>query len=55
MGDLPEWSFDGSSTQQARGSDSDCILKPIRVYGDPQRVGAYLALCEVWDATGNPT
>jgi len=52
--DLPDWSFDGSSTQQAIGSDSDCILKPIRVYTDPQRVGAYLALCEVWDATGSP-
>jgi len=52
--DLPEWSFDGSSTKQAEGSDSDCILKPIRVYADPQRVGAYLALCEVWDATGSP-
>ena len=23
---LPEWSFDGSSTQQAVGHDSDCIL-----------------------------
>ena len=51
--DLPEWSFDGSSTQQAIGSNSDCVLKPVRVYLDPQRVGSYLALCEVWDATGN--
>ena len=51
---LPEWSFDGSSTQQAEGNSSDCILKPVRVYPDPQRVGSYLALCEVLDATGNP-
>ena len=40
--------------RQAWSSDSDCILKPIRVYADPQRVGAYLALCEVLDATGSP-
>ena len=51
--DLPEWSFDGSSTEQAIGSSSDCILRPVRVYRDPQRVGAYLALCEVLNEKGN--
>ena len=50
--DLPEWSFDGSSTQQAVGNNSDCILKPVRVYPDPQRVGSYLALCEVLNENG---
>ena len=29
---VPEWNFDGSSTQQAEGSSSDCILKPVRLY-----------------------
>ena len=24
---LPMWSFDGSSTEQAEGSNSDCLLK----------------------------
>jgi glutamine synthetase len=24
----PEWSFDGSSTQQAEGGSSDCLLIP---------------------------
>ena len=33
--DLPEWGFDGSSTKQAEGHFSDCILKPIAVYKDP--------------------
>ena len=28
---VPVWGFDGSSTQQAEGHDSDCILKPARV------------------------
>jgi len=50
--DLPEWSFDGSSTEQAIGSSSDCILRPVRVYRDPQRVGAYLVLCEVLNEKG---
>ena len=29
--DLPMWSFDGSSTNQARGYKSDCLLSPVRV------------------------
>ena len=36
--ECPMWSFDGSSTEQADGSDSDCLLKPLvfdawRVWG----------------------
>ena len=33
---LPEWSFDGSSTRQAEGHFSDCVLKPVRIYPDLQ-------------------
>lgn len=51
--DFPDWSFDGSSTNQAAGEDSDCILKPIRITNDPMRgLGNYLVLCEVFDASG---
>jgi glutamine synthetase len=32
--DLPLWGFDGSSTQQAEGKSSDCILKPVALYPD---------------------
>ena len=28
--DFPEWSFDGSSTNQATGTDSDCIVLRIK-------------------------
>ena len=35
--DLPLWGFDGSSTMQAEGSNSDCVLKPIRVFPDAAR------------------
>lgn len=51
---LPEWSFDGSSTQQAEGHSSDCLLKPVRVVLDPERVNAYLVMCEVLNPDGTP-
>ena len=27
----PNWTFDGSSTEQAPGGSSDCLLKPVFV------------------------
>lgn len=53
-GVLPEWSFDGSSTQQAEGKYSDCVLKPVKAVFDPQRHNAYLVLCEVYQPDGSP-
>ena len=50
--DCPNWSFDGSSTEQAPGGSSDCILKPVFICPDPQRKDAYLVMCEVLDSTG---
>ncbi|MBO9630896.1 glutamine synthetase [Shinella sp. WSJ-2] len=44
---LPNWGFDGSSTQQAEGSSSDCVLKPVASYPDPERKNGVLVLCEV--------
>ena len=35
--DCPLWSFDGSSTEQAPGGSSDCLLKPVYLVKDPQR------------------
>ena len=52
--DLPDWGFDGSSTMQADGSNSDCILKPIRVFVDPARKNGALVLCEVMNPDGTP-
>ena len=46
--DFDEWSFDGSSTNQAEGNNSDCILTPVRVYPDPIS-GGYYVLCEVYN------
>ncbi|MCA9717731.1 MAG: glutamine synthetase beta-grasp domain-containing protein, partial [Myxococcales bacterium] len=49
---FPEWGADGSSTNQAGGSDSDIGLKPVRAVPDPIRKGHYLVLCEVFDGGG---
>lgn len=52
--DLPEWGFDGSSTQQAEGHYSDCLLKPVKLVIDPQRNNGWIALCEVLNPDGTP-
>jgi glutamine synthetase len=44
---LPLWGFDGSSTMQAEGSNSDCVLKPVAVYPDAARTNGALVMCEV--------
>jgi glutamine synthetase len=45
--ELPLWGFDGSSTQQAEGHSSDCVLKPVRVFPDSERINGVLVMCEV--------
>ena len=52
--DCPIWSFDGSSTQQAEGNDSDCLLKPVAIFPDPDRSNGYLVMTEVLNADGTP-
>jgi hypothetical protein len=51
---LPEWGFDGSSTQQAEGGDSDCVLKPVAIYADGTRENGALVMCEVMLPDGSP-
>ncbi len=52
--DCPIWSFDGSSTNQAVGGSSDCLLKPVFCCLDPDRRNGYLVMCEVLIADGTP-
>jgi glutamine synthetase len=52
--DCSNWSFDGSSTEQAAGGSSDCLLKPVAIIPDPQRKNGYLIMCEVLNADGTP-
>ncbi len=56
--DLPIWGFDGSSTNQATGEASDCVLRPVCTVPDPIRGGdAVLVMAEVLltDMTPHPT
>ena len=54
--DAGNWNFDGSSTEQAAGGESDTLLKPVAVYPDPDRFGGngWLVMCEVLNADGTP-
>ncbi len=54
LSDCPQWCFDGSSTKQAEGRSSDCLLEPVAIFPDPARVNAYLVMCEVLNPDGTP-
>jgi glutamine synthetase len=52
------WGFDGSSTNQATGDQSDCVLHPVFVCTDPLRgLNDKLVMCEVLnvDMTAHPS
>lgn len=50
----PVWGFDGSSTNQAVGSSSDCVLNPVFNCPDPVRGGDHrLVLSEVLKTDGS--
>ena len=52
------WGFDGSSTQQATGDNSDVVLNPVLVLPDPLRGGDHvLVMTEtlLTDMTPHPT
>ncbi|KAK1239950.1 hypothetical protein MKX08_007392 [Trichoderma sp. CBMAI-0020] len=52
---LPVWNFDGSSTGQAAGHDSDVYLRPCAVYPDPFRGSPnIIVLSECWNSDGTP-
>ena len=54
--ELPIWNYDGSSTYQAEGSNSDTYLKPVKMYPDPFRRGNnILVMCETYKYNKEPT
>lgn len=53
----PEWGFDGSSTKQAEGRFSDCILKPVQIYKHSiieETIPTIFVFCEVMNPDGTP-
>mmetsp|Transcript_9738 Transcript_9738/g.21714 ORF Transcript_9738/g.21714 Transcript_9738/m.21714 type:complete len:350 (+) Transcript_9738:52-1101(+) len=40
--ELPNWNFDGSSTGQAPGDDSEVIITPRTIFADPFRKGNHI-------------
>ena len=47
---LPMWNYDGSSTKQANGANSEVFIRPIKLCYDPFRrsENAYIVLCDTW-------
>jgi len=53
---LPVWNFDGSSTGQASGSNSDVYLHPKAIFPDPFRRGKHkIVLCDTYTHDHKPT
>jgi len=53
--ELPVWNYDGSSTYQAQGENSDVYLYPCAIYKDPFRGGNHiLVMCETYKYDGTP-
>ena len=49
----PKWNYDGSSTGQAPGEDSEVILYPQSIYPDPFRAGDnIMVLCDCYTPQG---
>jgi len=50
---LPDWTYDGSSTEQAVTSDSEIILKPRTKFKDPFG-GDLIVMCDTYYSNGEP-
>ncbi|CAG8613591.1 7989_t:CDS:2 [Ambispora leptoticha] len=55
VSELKEWNYDGSSTNQAPGDNSDVLLRPAAFFKDPFRGGNnIIVLNECWNNDGTP-
>jgi len=56
--DIPEWNFDGSSTNQAFTEETEVLLKPVKFVKSPfilENCKSYLVLCETFSFSQNET
>ena len=57
---IPMWNYDGSSTGQATGEDSEVLIKPCRLYKNPNElenrgfISSYYVVCETFTPNMNP-
>jgi glutamine synthetase len=53
----PVWNFDGSSTKQALGEDTEILIRPVAVYPHPflKTANSKVVLCECYKPDGTPT
>jgi len=52
---IPKWNYDGSSTNQAFGKNSEIVLNPVALYDCPFRKNHnILVLCETYEIDGSP-
>lgn len=54
LDELPIWNYDGSSTGQASGNNSEVLLNPVNLYKDPFRERGVFVLCETYDKEMKP-
>jgi glutamine synthetase len=53
--DIPKWNYDGSSTNQASGGDSEVIIVPRALFNDPFRGNNHkMVMCDTYFPDGNP-
>lgn len=52
---IPDWDYDGSSTEQATGENSEIFIRPRRLFKCPfRKPNGYIVLCDTYTATGEP-
>ena len=56
LSSFPTWNYDGSSTGQATGDDSEVFIRPQNMFNDPFRPNGenYLVMCDTLLPDGSP-
>ena len=55
VSELSEWNYDGSSTAQAAGEDSEVLIRPRALFNDPFRGGVHkMVMCDTYRPNGEP-